>query len=105
MTQDDWFLAASQEYLGPWWPGFDCGGTSYDIGLAGWATRLTGVFGGGGVAEGPDVRDINPPLAGVVGTCRDGPGVRGTSFNNAGVYGQTEGLGPVPRLLAGRVDN
>jgi hypothetical protein len=52
--------------------------------------------------EGPDTRDVDPPLAGVVGTCGAGPGVRGTSFNNDGVYGQTEGSGGlVPHLPAG----
>jgi len=100
-TQDDNFLAATSDDQGPWGSGFSCDGPLYDIGLMGTGTRLTGVFGWGGVGEGPDVRDIRSPLAGVVGTCRDGPGVRGTSFNNVGVYGQTEGLGAVPRLLAG----
>jgi hypothetical protein len=52
MTQDDWFLAASGEYLGPWSPGFLCGGTSYDVGLIAAATNLTGVFGQGACPRG-----------------------------------------------------
>jgi hypothetical protein len=99
-TDDDFFLAFGRAFTG-----MDALATKNDrpafrYGLGGLGS-IAGAYGRAGLAQGPQPTGPFFGFAGVVGESHDDPGTAGTSVNNIGVYGQTEELDKIPRLVAG----
>src|SRR5262245_40324013 len=97
-TDDDSFIATGPSVEG--FSTFVINPPQFDYGFAGNGV-FAGAFGLAGGEVGPQTNNVFLGVAGVIGESSDFPGGAGLSIHNIGVYGQTEGQGSVPSLVAG----